>query len=326
MPALTDILFGPAPIVWVQRTLGLGWPAPFRAISLLGISWGVVLILGLALWLWGRKDAYALGAALLVEATSNLVINRLGGVPRPSAPEIIVYQQIELPSFPSGHIYTATVLWGLLHARGRVPLWLAASVIGLVSLSRLYLGAHYLGDVLGGAVLGTFLVWGFMRSWPPVERWLAERSPTWFSVAAVVGVAGAAAIPLLRSSSPFLWNAAAVGAAAVIGLLLEYRHVRYVPPGVLSARRRAAVVGIGLAGILPFVLVDRLTGDEPLWVGAAAVSLATLWALLGAPVLYSLTLSAVRERGEESPGRPHPGIAPAGRRPGPRPGDESWTG
>lgn len=60
---------------------------------------------------------------------------------------------MSLPSVPSGHVNTATVLWGLLYARGKIPLWLAAVVVALVGLSRLYLGAHYLADVLGGAVL-----------------------------------------------------------------------------------------------------------------------------------------------------------------------------
>lgn len=67
--------------------VGLGWPLPFRLISL-GIAWGVIRVVGLVLWLWGRTTAYALAAILLLESASNL----LGSDPRPSAPEIAVYQ------------------------------------------------------------------------------------------------------------------------------------------------------------------------------------------------------------------------------------------
>lgn len=67
-------------------------------------------------------------------------------------------------SFPSGHAASSIVLYGFLAfllARGRAPAarWgiaLVASVlIGLVSFSRLYLGAHWLSDVLAGLGLGT---------------------------------------------------------------------------------------------------------------------------------------------------------------------------
>lgn len=57
-------------------------------------------------------------------------------------------------SFPSGHAATAfaaAVAVGLVHPRLRRPL-LALAV--LVALSRVYLGVHYVLDVLAGAALG----------------------------------------------------------------------------------------------------------------------------------------------------------------------------
>jgi undecaprenyl-diphosphatase len=70
-------------------------------------------------------------------------------------------------SFPSGHTKTATVLYGVLAAflvvrtkswRRRVLVIFAASLlIALVGFSRIYLGAHYLSDVLGALAEG--LAW-----------------------------------------------------------------------------------------------------------------------------------------------------------------------
>ena len=67
-------------------------------------------------------------------------------------------------SFPSGHSVAATLLYGLLacyltrHARSwgaRVAIVLAAcALVLLVAGSRLYLGAHYLSDVLAGMLEG----------------------------------------------------------------------------------------------------------------------------------------------------------------------------
>ena len=71
-------------------------------------------------------------------------------------------------SFPSGHVLTAMVTCGLLvwllHMYGARPALLRAvetaaviSVIG-VGFTRLYLGVHWLSDVLGGLLLGVTAV------------------------------------------------------------------------------------------------------------------------------------------------------------------------
>jgi membrane-associated phospholipid phosphatase len=62
-------------------------------------------------------------------------------------------------SFPSGHtataFATATVI-ALLHPRLR---WPAFALAALVGLSRVYLGVHFLFDVLAGAALGIAVGW-----------------------------------------------------------------------------------------------------------------------------------------------------------------------
>jgi membrane-associated phospholipid phosphatase len=70
-------------------------------------------------------------------------------------------------SFPSGHTMAATCLYGALAAfafshlsswRWRVAVISAAAIlVSLVAFSRLYLGAHYLSDVLAAMAEG--LAW-----------------------------------------------------------------------------------------------------------------------------------------------------------------------
>ena len=67
-------------------------------------------------------------------------------------------------SFPSGHTMAATVLYGVVAAyllakipdwRWRVLIVISTSVlIALVGFSRIYLGAHYLSDVIGAMAEG----------------------------------------------------------------------------------------------------------------------------------------------------------------------------
>ena len=282
-----EFLFQADPIIWVQQFFGLGHPLPFRLIDLFASTWGVLFAIGLALWLWERQDAYALGAIVLIEAVINFGLNQFLSVPRPSDPSIVKYEHIGLGSFPSGHAFTITVLWGLLWVRDRVPFWLSALLIVGVGVGRLYLGVHYLADVVAGVILGILLVWLFHAIWPPIRGWLAQRSYGFFVGAGGLGVAAVAAgLFLLSGKSFFMWNAAGMAAGGIIALLIEYRlvHYRPIPSGAIRA---AARIVIGLLGIVPLLAAERLTGEQPYQLGAVLVLAGTLWTLLAVPALFT---------------------------------------
>jgi len=65
--------------------------------------------------------------------------------------------------FPSGHTSIAIAFWGALAFlfRKRWVTFLCASLMLLVPLSRIYLGVHFLADVLGGVVLGAIVLAAF---------------------------------------------------------------------------------------------------------------------------------------------------------------------
>jgi membrane protein DedA with SNARE-associated domain/membrane-associated phospholipid phosphatase len=125
---------------------------------------GLVLAVGLVWWwrrrtwrpLWLLAGAY-LGAWVLSETVKDLTHRA-----RPPAAQAIGHWTGF--AFPSGHTTKATAVYGMLAALlaaatsrwGRkVAVWTAAVLLaGLVGLSRLYLGAHWLTDVLGALVLG----------------------------------------------------------------------------------------------------------------------------------------------------------------------------
>jgi membrane-associated phospholipid phosphatase len=78
------------------------------------------------------------------------------------------------PSFPSGHTSQAFFLASLLAHHYQFNLWLTALLYGLAALvgfTRMYVGAHYPRDVLGGLLSGW--VWGVLAAL--ADQGLARR-------------------------------------------------------------------------------------------------------------------------------------------------------
>jgi undecaprenyl-diphosphatase len=132
---------------------------PFVALSQLGRVGLIWVLLGvLAALTWRRPAilAWVIAADLIADGLSQL-LRRLIGRDRPHlvdpdpAPLLSVPGD---PAFPSGHASTsfacaAVLAW--LTPLPRVPLF---SLAALIAFSRVYVGAHYPLDLIGGAVLG----------------------------------------------------------------------------------------------------------------------------------------------------------------------------
>ena len=80
-------------------------------------------------------------------------------------PVVDAFRQSDVPSllhygFPSGHVANTVVFWGGLALLSGNPAWRRAVplLVLLVAFSRVYLGRHFLADVVGGAALGAALL------------------------------------------------------------------------------------------------------------------------------------------------------------------------
>lgn len=110
---------------------------------------------------WGFTFVLAMFGGMLL----NVLLKHLFSRPRPHFENPIL--TLTTYSFPSGHTMMATVLYGTLSVFvvSRVPVWrwrllaifIALFMIALVGFSRIYLGAHYLSDVLAAVAEG--LAW-----------------------------------------------------------------------------------------------------------------------------------------------------------------------
>lgn len=126
-----------------------------------------ILIIGIMLIGMKQKTEALVWLLSVVSATAmDSVIKILVNRPRPAGSLVVIYSHLSDRSFPSGHVFTYTVLFGLLFyfisIKVKYPLYkyllmgLVSIPVLLVGVSRIYLGAHWTSDVLGGYLIGIF--------------------------------------------------------------------------------------------------------------------------------------------------------------------------
>ncbi len=139
----------------------------FEGLSLLGSLTGGAILCGLAGILFYRQGlGRACVAPLLVFGFTVVSFSAVKWFTQRPRPEDMAPVIEASSSFPSGSSAIAVVVFATLAylalAMGRnraarwAPVLLALALITLVAFSRLYLGVHYLSDVIAGAALGTF--------------------------------------------------------------------------------------------------------------------------------------------------------------------------
>ncbi len=133
-------------------------------ITSLGAFWLVIAAIVLTLffvWRHYYREAIFLFVLLAVGGLLNLFLKDLFQVPRPDIAPLL---DISSYSFPSGHAMTSFVFYGVLpifvyRFSHRVGLTLIVGILAalfmfLIGFSRVYLGVHYLSDVVAGWIAG----------------------------------------------------------------------------------------------------------------------------------------------------------------------------
>lgn len=268
-------MFSTEPILWLQQFASE--PLTAVAIALTSLGTREIFVLCCMTLLFGvdfRRGVLvmqALFAALLLTVACKYALE----LPRPWAVDARV---LRLDSgiggasdwgFPSGHTSSALAMWGAIAMlwRGRTLRALCVLLIVAVPLTRLYLGQHFIGDLLGGYALGLLVLLG-VRRWAaagrPVDR-LAERLRA--SHAWTIGMA--AGLPTI-ALAPIALGVPAEPLALIAGVELGLVAVlaRGVPVARLGAWSGTARVLLALSG---FVLIGAAAvagGLDPLWVAA----------------------------------------------------------
>ena len=136
----------------------------FNAISFLGEEYVFIAIMGLVYWTYNKKFGEFLGLTLATTAVVNNVLKELFNAQRPFAeyPDRVNNLRSYTStgrSFPSGHVQLfSTFYYGLVFYLKKKWVFVTVSIfVILMMMSRMYLGVHYLEDVIAGALIGLLL-------------------------------------------------------------------------------------------------------------------------------------------------------------------------
>lgn len=147
-------------ILWLQSFRSGFLDALFQFITMFGEELVIIGILGFVYWSYDKKMGEQIGITVFVSLVLNSFIKTIVRRSRP----YIVDSRIDAIrestaggySFPSGHTQGAASVFGAL-AIWTKKRWITITsiiIIVLVAISRMYLGVHYLTDVIIGGLLG----------------------------------------------------------------------------------------------------------------------------------------------------------------------------
>lgn len=257
----------------------------FQAVTMLGED--SILILGAAIvyWCYDKRLGFWLGALYSLSMITNNVIKEIAKAPRPIGIEGIRSIRLETASgysFPSGHTQgITTFLTALAQSFNRRWLYaLSVLIIILVGFSRIYLGVHFPGDVLWGAVIGISVT---LLAGPALASFL-ERKSVRPSIYLLLTAVIAATMYFVTAEDAYKACGAMAGLFA--GRHLEERFINFEAYGSILFNTVKIITGItvliaikeGLKAVLPDVLFSQ-------FIRYMAVG---IWAAAGAPWCFTL--------------------------------------
>lgn len=170
---------------WAGQSAFLDWLA--LTLSSSGLLWTPGVLLG-AYWFWLSRREMLIAAPLLGGAIGLLDfvgarLKDLVARPRPCM-AIADIHQVEacgkVFSFPSNHALNTAAAAAFLHVLYPGSGWISWPLVALIGLSRVFIGAHYVTDVLGGWAIGgaggAAIAWALLQ-WPVFRSRMMTASP-----------------------------------------------------------------------------------------------------------------------------------------------------
>lgn len=275
-------MFETSVVIAVQHLLNPFTTALARVFSSLGSLTIYLIVVPFLYWCISRRKAHQIGFILLISIWLNVFLKDMVAYARPdSADGVKVLFRTTSNGFPSGFTQNAVTFWGSLALWVRSTWFriVCAAVVVLIAISRILLGADFLGDVVWGLVIGAAVLAAFTttfhRQWGH-RRQRATRI-TWAVTATVV--------LMLLDPSPTAYAALGLLLGWIVTDSFALEAVEWDEHAPIPTQAVRLLVGyLGLAVLI--LIVTRFVPEGlPEFLAFALVS---GWITLGAPFVLGI--------------------------------------
>jgi membrane-associated phospholipid phosphatase len=294
------------------RELLPGMEGFFANVTFLGDELFFLIFIPLTFWCLDRLVGARLIVVFLVSSWLNSCAKELGQQPRPCDYDSGTLADVPACAddpydttgfgLPSGHTQNTVVIWSYLASQFRNKwFWvLAALLIILIPLSRVYLGVHFPTDLLGGYLMGVAVLLLYFWLEPRAEAALERIGLVWQLAISIL----VPAVLLLVLPAETAVSSASTLMGMGAGFALERRWVGFETAGAWWKRALRYVVGMAVMFGLYMGLSAAFEGLEPaLFFRFIRYGLVGLWGGLGAPWAFTkLRLAGTRSSAEPAIG------------------------
>ncbi len=133
------------------------------------------ILASIIFWCYSKKTGIRAMYVILLSAFLAIFAKNIFAMPRP--PERLHKITADGFGLPSGHAQASAGFWGYL---GKITgdqkiVIIGAAAVILISLSRVYLGVHYAGDVIAGIFFGLLIALAFLKAESYIIKWKISR-------------------------------------------------------------------------------------------------------------------------------------------------------
>jgi len=249
------------------------WVSYWRLVTTLGYEEAYVALAVIVYVALSPQLGYYMLLSLLTSAWVNAYLKNTLALPRPP-PEQWKVQETGY-GFPSGHAQVSTSFWSTasLKLRRASLAVLSATLVALISISRLELGVHYPRDVAGGVLIGLAVA---LASYY-LAGWLLRADKRAAFTATLLYSLLVATLYLIQPDTTILKAAGVLAGASLYPLVKD----KVKPPP--SVARRTALTALTLAAALALTQLAK-TASPP---AQLATYLAISLVIITTPLAHS---------------------------------------
>jgi membrane-associated phospholipid phosphatase len=169
-------------IIFFIQNLGSWLKIPIKFVSILGNQEFYLLIAPAIYWCFDASAGLRFGVFLMMAGSVNALLKFFFHTPRPYWVSSKIQPYVIETTFgiPSGHAQNSIVVFGsIAWVLKKKWAWICLIILaGAIGFSRLYLGVHFLSDVLVGWLVGSILLYVALRMEKPFLSWFQNQAAT----------------------------------------------------------------------------------------------------------------------------------------------------